>query len=132
MTSIPKLNINDFNNRFEEYLSTNPETPESVRFEAEVEKEAYEKLVQNWENAWDFDSQTSYFGGRGTSILIQNIKIDWNEFWKWLHDRTSAIPPGALINFEVYDSIKDDTMVSNTQLLRRVITNLGVFDEEDE
>lgn len=132
MNPIPKLSIAEFYERFGAYIEGSAATIESTAFEAEVESEAYERLVKDWENGWDFDSQTEYFGGRGASILIQNTRIDWEEFWEWLRARTASVPKGALINFEVYDNIKGKTMVGGPMLLRRVVTASGIFDEGNE
>ena len=132
MDPIPKLSIAEFYERFGAYIESTEATNESTDFETAIESEAYERLVQDWENGWDFDSKTEYFGGRGASILIQNTRIDWEEFWGWLSARTASIPQGALINFEVYDNIKDKTMIGGPMLLRRVVTASGIFDEGNE
>jgi len=132
MSPIPKLSIDKFYERFGAYIDNSVATSESTEFEAAIEREAYERLIQDWENGWDFEAETEYFGGRGASILIQNTQIDWAGFWEWLRDRAASIPQGALINFEVYDNIKGETMIGGPMLLRRVITASGTFDEENE
>lgn len=129
MNPIPTLSIAEFYERFGAYIENFAATSESTDFEAAIEAEAYERLVKDWENGWDFDTQTEYFGGRGASILIENTQIDWEKFWEWLRVRTAAIPQGALINFEVYDNIKGETKVGGSILLRRVVTASGTFDE---
>ena len=132
MSPIPKLSIDEFFDRFGAYIENTAATSESTDFEAAIESEAYERLVKDWENGWDFDSKTEYFGGRGASILIQNTQVDWAGFWEWLRDKAGSIPQGALINFEVYDNIKGKTMIGGPMLLRRVMTASGTFDEGNE
>jgi hypothetical protein len=132
MNPIPKLSIDEFYDRFGAYIENTAATSESTDFESVIESEAYERLIQDWKNGWDFDCKTEYFGDRGASILIQNTQIDWAGFWEWLRDRAASIPQGALINFEVYDNIKGETMIGGPMLLRRVMTASGTFDVENE
>lgn len=132
MNPIVKLSGNDFNERFGAYLESSATANESNDFEAAIENEAYERLVLDWENGWDFESQAGYFGGRGASILIQNTQVDWQEVWEWLVVRAASIPSGALINFEVHDNIRGETMIGGAMILRRVITASGIFEEDNK
>jgi len=127
---IPTLSFDAFSKRFEAYLESSPVTRETEDFEAAIEAEACQRLVQDWQEGWDFETRTEYFDGRGASILLQNQEIAWEAFWEWLRDRTASIPPGALINLEGYDSIKDKAMIAGPMLLRRVVTASGIFEEE--
>jgi hypothetical protein len=132
MNPILKLSTAEFHDRFGEYLDNSLATGESADFEAAIEREAFDRLVKDWKNGWDFETRSEYFGGRGTSILILNSKIDWRELAAWLCARAGSMPPGALINFEVYDSIKGELMVGGPMLLRRVMTASGIFEDGNE
>jgi len=114
---------------FPSYLESHPLTQEVLDFESMIEAQAYEYLVANWSNGWDFDTQAGYFGGRGASILIENAAIDWRPFWGELVRKSEAIPDGALVNFEVWDNIRGKAKVGGSQIVRRIITTEGVFEE---
>ncbi len=57
MSPIPTLSTAEFYERFGAYIANFAATSESSDFEAAIEGEAYERLVKDWENGWDFDSQ---------------------------------------------------------------------------
>ena len=128
MTPIPKLSTDGIHDHFGAYFENSVATGESAHFEAAIESEAFDRLVKDWKNGWDFETRSEFFDGRGTSILIQNTKIDWEEMGEWLLSRTGSMPQGALINFEVYDNIKGGTMIGGPTLLRRVMTASGIFE----
>ena len=50
MNPIPKLTIDEFYERFGAYLEGSAATAEAAAFEAEVEREAYERLNSDWTN----------------------------------------------------------------------------------
>ena len=114
------------------YQEGNPVTPSLEALDAEIEQRAYEQLAPEWENGWDFCTQTEFFGDRGTSILIQNAEIDWQRIWDWLVTEYSRVPEGAMINFEVWDSIREGVMIGGEMRIRRLILSDGVYVEETD
>jgi hypothetical protein len=114
------------------YQEGYPVTPSLEALDAEIEQRAYEQLTPEWENGWDFCTQTNFFGDRGTSILIQNTEVDWQRIWDWLVTEYSDVPEGAMVNFEVWDSIREGVMIGGDMRIRRLILSDGVYAEETD
>ena len=116
--------------RLEKYFKSNDWAAEAKAFESRIESMIFDQLESKWQNGWDFDTQTEYFGGRGASLLIQNTEIDYESIWTRLVHHCATLPAGALINFEVFDSIQEDLMVGGDMVIHRIITSIGAFEEE--
>ncbi|MEO5914615.1 MAG: hypothetical protein ABIS50_10310 [Luteolibacter sp.] len=111
------------------YQEEHPASSSIEGLDSEIEILAYDQLAENWENGWDFLTTSDFFGDRGTSILIQNSKIDWQRIWEWLVAEYSTVPAGTMINFEVWDKIRDGVMVGGDMLVRRLILSDGTYAE---
>ena len=126
---IEKLSDDRFHERLDQYFSSTPSCSESREFECTIDQELYERLDADWSSGWDFEIRDEFFGDRGVSILIQNMKLDWQPIWQWLTTKLTDIPEGAAINFEVFDNIHDGVMDTSEIVLRRVIFSDGVVEE---
>lgn len=94
-----------------------------------VDRELFHRLDEKWSNGCDFEIACEFFQDRGTSILIQNLRIDWQGIWKWLEEKHREIPNGAAINFEVWDNVHEGVMKGGPMLIRRILTSEGIFEE---
>lgn len=126
---IEKLTDDLLYERLDQFFASFASTADSRAFESSIDQQIYERLDPDWSPGWDFEIQDQFFGDRGVSILIQNMKLDWQPIWEWLTSRISEIPDGATINFEVFDTIHDGVMDANQMVLRRVIFSDGVVEE---
>lgn len=129
MSRLIQLPSEELLSLMQQYQEDHIATPAVTGFDYEIEQEAYEQLAGEWKNGWDFCTTFDHFGDRGASIPIQNARIDWQGLSNWLVEKCSALPEGAMINFEVWDNIQDGTMVAGEMLLRRLILSSGVYSE---
>ena len=133
---LPKMNpdiqtLSDgrFYERLDQYFSSTTLSAAGRAFESMIDKELYERLDSDWSHGWDFEIRDEFFGDRGVSILIQNLKLDWLPIWEWLTAKMADIPAGAAINFEVFDNIHNGVMDASEMVLRRVIFSDGIVEE---
>jgi len=129
MSAIQDLSEEALFEIIEEYQQQYPITPEVEALEGEIEQRVYDRLSPLWENGWDFCTQTDFFGDGGVSILIQNRKVEWQAIWDFLVKDYSELPVGALINFEVWDSILDGAMIAGEMQMRRIVSAKGIYSE---
>jgi len=132
MSTLIELQSDEFQSLLLRYQDAYISTPSKDVDDCEIEQRAYEQLAPDWENGWDFCTVTDFFGDYGTSILIQNPEIDWKRIWHWLVTEFPKMPDGGIVNFEVWDSIQNGTMVAGQMLVRRIITADGCYDEAIE
>jgi hypothetical protein len=125
------LHTSEFHSHLSEYLDSSPSTDEASAFESRLASLCIARLGEHWTEGWDFDVAQEYFSGRGCSILIQNLRIEWEGEWKFIRDQCSQVPRGALINFEVYDSIKGKLQYLGDQIVRRSIVDNGIYEEKE-
>lgn len=122
-----ELALDAFFEQLRHYLGQNSSSLESRRFEQRIEKEAAEQLLPMGQDGWDFEIVHPVFEDRGTSILIQNAQLDWQSVLTRLCTSCVELPIGAIINFEIYDSIQEGAMVGGSLVQRCVFTSNGAF-----
>lgn len=127
MNTFTELPIEEFFSLMERYQADHPATLQIEALDSEIEQRVYEQLSEKWENGLDFCTTCGFFGDRGTSVLIQNTQVDWQKIWDWLLMEYPSLPDGAMINFEVWDSIREGNHIGGEMLLRRVILANGIY-----
>ena len=132
MSTLIELQSDELLSLMQRYQEEHTSTPAKDSLDYEIEQRAYEQLAAEGENGWDFCTVTDFFGDYGTSILIQNTKIDWKRIWDWLVAEYPRIPDGAIVNFEVWDNIQEGRMVAGEMLVRRLIIANGCYEEAKE
>ncbi|WP_395750572.1 hypothetical protein [Prosthecobacter sp.] len=126
-STVTEVSPESFYEQLAACLKQHPSSPEALLFEELTEKEAHEKLIALGRPGWDFETTSLFFGERGTSILIQNIELDWQTVLNWICDLRRVMPLGSIINFEVYDSIQGSTMIGGKLLGRWLFTAEKAF-----
>jgi hypothetical protein len=130
--NMKQLPISEFHAALAEYCDATQKTEASQAFELQLAHLCRERLRAQGSEGWDFDVAEEFFSGRGCSILIQNICMPWQDEWDFIKRHCSEVPLGALVNFEVYDSIRDGIQYGGDQILRRTVTAHGVYEENGE
>lgn len=128
-SGIEELDYEGICKRLDQYFESFDSSAESRAFESTIDQQLYDRLDANWSHGWDFEIQDEFFGERGLSILIQNLKLDWRPIWDWLTTQVAEMPEGAVINFEVFDNIHDSVMDNAQMVLRRIIFSDGIIEE---
>ncbi|BDS05388.1 hypothetical protein NT6N_04280 [Oceaniferula spumae] len=127
-----KLKTNDFYELIEKSLQSPNYSDEALFSEEALASRVHDRLAESWEHGWDFCVENNFFGERGVSVLIQNTKIDWHMFWDWILAEFSTCTQGAIVNFEVWSNIKDDTLVAGDMIARRLLLSEGSYEESLE
>ena len=126
------LSTKEFHQRLSAYLDAHGSNPQIEEFEQEITRRAIIRFETEGDEAWDFHSEHSFFNGRGASILIQNLSMNWQSGWDWLLESCKNLPAGALVNFEVYDNIRGGIQYGGDMIVRRALTSDGIYEEMPE
>lgn len=120
--------FNQIQKRIDAYFAEFNFTDSAQAWESKIAEEASAMLGEF--GAWDYDIANGFFDGRGLSILIQNKKLPWERVRAWSSQLADSMPDGALLNFEVTDSIQDGIMLAGDDLYRHVVLAKEVLIED--
>lgn len=127
-----ELKTNDFHKLIEKSLQSSDYSSDASSAEQVLGSRVHDRLAVSWEHGWDFCVENTFFGERGVSILIQNLKIDWRLLWDWIFGEFPSCTEGGIVNFEVWSNIKDDILIAGDMITRRLLLPQGAYEESNE